>query len=100
MLPLSLLLTLLVLSAPAAAKEAPLRCSISEEEISAPDPALREMTYDVGDGEQKVMVYVEPTVEEMYRNQPLPSTQKVEPKFNGFAGKFINMSNKQVTLYW
>jgi hypothetical protein len=100
MSPLSLLLTLLVLSAPAEAKEAPLRCSLSEEELSAPDPALRELTYDVGDGEQKVMVYVEPTVEEMYRNQPLPSTQKVEPKFNGFAGKFINMSNKQVTLYW
>jgi hypothetical protein len=56
---------------------------------------------DVGDGEKETFVYVEPKLESMYQNSPnVPSTTKVTPKFNGFAAKFINMSNKPVTLYW
>jgi hypothetical protein len=67
------------------------------------DPNLRLMTYDVGDGEQTTYVYVEPTIEEMYRStvsDQEPRVQRVTPQFNGFAGKFINMSNKKCTLYW
>jgi hypothetical protein len=73
------------------------------------DPNLRLMTYDVGDGEQSTWVYVEPSVQDMYRATtkiPHGTTlgtellQKVAPQFNGFAGKFINMSNKPCTLYW
>lgn len=67
------------------------------------DPNLRLMTYDVGDGEQTTYVYVEPTIEEMYRLTPQDKGQRIQrvtPQFNGFAGKFINMSNKKCTLYW
>lgn len=67
------------------------------------DPALQVMTYNVGDGVKETMVYMEPSLEQMYAHtEPKPSTplQRVTPKFKGFAGKFINMSNKPVTLYW
>jgi hypothetical protein len=74
---------------------------LSEEDLNSLDPALQEMTYDVGDGEQTTLVYVEPPVASMYPpgTEPLSKT-KVQPKFNGLAGKFINMSNKKLTLYW
>jgi hypothetical protein len=69
------------------------------------DPNLQLMTYNVGDGEQTTYVYVEPTITDMYRHhhhheQHQSSVQRVTPQFNGFAGKFINMSNKKCTLYW
>ena len=69
------------------------------------DQNLHLMTYDVGDGEQTTYVYVEPTIEAMYQSDidGLKSKQhvkRVTPQFNGFAGKFINMSNKKCTLYW
>jgi len=64
------------------------------------DPALKEMVYDVGDGPQTFMAYVEPPVESFYRNSDAPSTSRVTPKFNGLAGKFINMSNKPLDFYW
>lgn len=69
------------------------------------DPNLVLMTYDVGDGEKSTYVYVEPKIEDMYR-RPSDQTattelmQRVAPLFNGFAGKFINLSNKKCTLYW
>jgi hypothetical protein len=68
------------------------------------DPNLRLMTYNIGNGEQTTYVYVEPTIEEMYRHSNNvvgeQRVQRVTPQFNGFAGKFINMSNKKCTLYW
>jgi len=77
------------------------------------DPALKEFTYDVGDGPQTTMVYVEPELNSFYRksndnddesdsdsDRPKRSYSKVQPAFNGLAGKFINMSNKQVDFYW
>jgi hypothetical protein len=74
---------------------------LTEEELNALDPALQELAYDVGDGPQTTLVYVEPPVETMYPpGEEPPSRTKVTPKFNGLAGKFINMSNKKVTLYW
>lgn len=75
-----------------------LTCSLKEEDII--DPALKEMTYDVGDGPQTTLVYVEPDVASFYQLEEPPSRTKVTPKFNGFQGKFINMSPQTVSLYW
>ncbi|CAB9499451.1 Probable prolyl 4-hydroxylase [Seminavis robusta] len=63
------------------------------------DPTLKEMTYDIGYGEQTFLAYVEPDVKTFYTGDP-PASTKVIPKFDGLATKFINMSNKQVHLYW
>jgi hypothetical protein len=73
-----------------------LTCSAPDDER---DPALREMTYDVGLGEQTTWVYVEPDVSTFYKDGA-PVRTKVVPKHNGFSGKFINLSNKIATLYW
>lgn len=80
-------------------------CSITGER--ARDPNLHEMEYDVGDGPKTTLVYVEPDVSTFYTaidegvdNGNAPARTKVTPKFNGFQGKFINMSNKPMTLYW
>lgn len=67
------------------------------------DTAMQIMSYDVGDGLQETYVYVEPTIEQMYHNymiQPPPSLTKVEPRFRGFGGRFVNMSNRTLSLYW
>jgi hypothetical protein len=71
-------------------------CSVVDDEL---DPALKEMTYNVGDGEKTTMVYVEPDIKSFYNGNP-PASTKVVPKFNGLAGKFINMSNKNLRFYW
>jgi prolyl 4-hydroxylase len=63
------------------------------------DPALKQMTYDVGDGPKSFMAYVDPPLESFYNGNP-PSKTRVVPKFNGLAGKFINMSNKNLNFYW
>ena len=91
-------LLLLVFAASACCQE--LQCSLSNEDFARRDPNLRAMTYDVGDGPQTTWVYIEPPVESFYPPGEAPSSTKVVPKFNGFAGKFINMSNQKVTLYW
>ena len=75
-----------------------LKCSAVDGEK---DPALQEMQYDVGDGKQSTLVYVEPSIQSMYApDSPIQSSTRVVPKFNGLAGKFINMSNKKLTLHW
>lgn len=78
------------------AEEETLTCSWSGDEL---DPALKEMTFDVGDGPQTFLAYVEPDIASFYRGNP-PASTKVVPKFNGLAGKFINMSNKRLNFYW
>ena len=75
---------------------AELKASITED---YKDPNLQWMEYDIGYGKQGAMVYVEPTMKQMYNGDP-PASTKVVPKFNGLAVKFINMSNKQVRLSW
>jgi hypothetical protein len=72
-------------------------CSVSESER---DPALHEMTYDIGNGPQKTWVYIEPDVTTFYQLEDPPAKTKVVPKFNGFQGKFINLSNQPASLYW
>lgn len=68
------------------------------------DPNLKEFTYDVGDGPQTTMAYVEPGLDTFYREKDgSPSKRswsRVQPAFNGLAGKFINMSNKKLDFYW
>jgi hypothetical protein len=95
-----LLLLVLVAASQDSTTDQPLQCSLSDADETAVDPSLKPMTYDVGQGPQTVWVYKEPPVFAMYKGFQSPSRQKVEPKFNGLAGKFINMSNKAVTLYW
>lgn len=98
---LSVLLLVLLTAVTAADGQEQLQCSLSEEDVARRDPNLHEMTYDVGDGPQTTWVYVEPPVETFYApGQTPPAKTKVVPKFNGLAGKFINMSNQPVTLYW
>lgn len=82
-------------------------CSV---DVNEPDPNLVEMKYDVGDGEQTFMAYVEPHISTFYNtnngqrssdgDEDQPKYQKVVPNFNGLAGKFINMSNQRLTKYW
>jgi len=88
--------------------------STSSHDDSERDPALQEMQYDVGDGPQTSMVYVEPDLNSFYNinkddtidsdDQASTTTTKsysrVEPEFNGFGGKFINMSNKYLDFHW
>lgn len=104
LLSLSLLILLLAGNVVVAEDQtaAPLQCSLSDADESAIDPALKEMTYDLGDGEgqRTTTVYVEPPIFAMYKGFQSPASTKVQPKFNGLAGKFINMSNQPVTLYW
>jgi hypothetical protein len=83
---------------------------VAFEDATEQDPNLHPMTYDVGDGPQTTLVYVEPTIADMYRHHQkdddsestpgVSKQQRVAPQFNGFAGKFINMSNKKCSLYW
>lgn len=100
-LPAALTATLLLLqSADVAAQYIVdgLECSIPNS-VSPVDPNLIEMKYDVGDGEKTSLVYVEPKITDFYDTDE-SDYQRVTPKFNGFAGKFINMSKDPVTLYW
>lgn len=65
----------------------PLLVSLSRSEVPvcsvAPgedrDPALRQMIYNIGDGEQSTYVYVEPDVASFYQGNP-PASTKVSPK--------------------
>ena len=109
-LALLILLVLVALPLPhtvVADSTADTECSV---DTSAPDPNLVEMKYDLddGNGEQTFMAYVEPDVSTFYKNSDKDSDadsqeqkyQKVVPKFNGLAGRFINMSNQRLTFYW
>lgn len=92
----SIALFLTLLSASHA--ERGLQCSV--QDVEQPDPALQVMEFDVGDGKQSTVVYVEPPIESFYQNQEIPARKKVTPLFDGFGVKFINMSNEPLTLYW
>lgn len=69
--------------------------------------ALQELVYDLGEGEERTHVYVEPNVTQFYNaaaatntNTTCPASTKTTPKFNGFAAKFLNLSPRTVRLYW
>lgn len=111
----------LLVKAALAADDKELSCSIiatgddnEYHHVHVRDPALQEMEYDVGDGPQTTLVYVEPDINTFYKledekgqvvleneNPPIMSIRtKMKPKYNGFHGKFINLSNQPLTLYW
>ena len=68
-------------------------------EIGYRDPNLVPTLVDFGSHQDNVMVYVTPDVATFYNETP-GVRQKKETKFNGQFGKFINMSNKKVRVYW
>jgi len=85
-----------------AGEASPQTCSWSSCSSNDPkeiDPNLKEFTYDVGDGPMTTTVYVQPDINTFYQ-QPEGTFAKVQPKFNGLAGKFINMSNQRLDFYW
>jgi hypothetical protein len=64
------------------------------------DPNLVPMLVDFGSRQDKdVMVYVTPDVATFYNETP-GTRSKLETSFKGLFGKFINMSNKHVRVYW
>eukprot|EP00546_Thalassionema_frauenfeldii_P022080 CAMPEP_0178905740 /NCGR_PEP_ID=MMETSP0786-20121207/6443_1 /TAXON_ID=186022 /ORGANISM="Thalassionema frauenfeldii, Strain CCMP 1798" /LENGTH=498 /DNA_ID=CAMNT_0020577381 /DNA_START=127 /DNA_END=1622 /DNA_ORIENTATION=- len=72
----------------------PLSCSV--EEKGGSDPALKEMSFDLGDGPEKFMAYVQPDVTTFYKDIDAPASTAVNP----MAGMFINMSKEPVRLFW
>ena len=74
-------------------------CSLSAEQLTAQDPNLKEMKYDLGEGEQTFLAYVPPNVSTFYLNNP-PSSKVVRPKHEGLGAKFINLSSQNVQVYW
>jgi hypothetical protein len=97
-------------------QEAPLstcQSSLSAADLIEQDPSLHEMRYDVGpvgkngiSDPQSFLAYVEPDVNSFYRNsEPREENDNsprtlTTPLHNGLVGKFINMSNRHVTLHW
>ena len=63
------------------------------------DPNLVPILVDFGSHQDNVMVYVTPDVATFYNETP-GARRKKETNFHGQFGKFINMSNKQVRVYW
>jgi hypothetical protein len=73
-------------------------CSATESDFTN-DPALHEMVFDIGYGPQEMLTYIQPDVSTFYQ---LPEGKRTEatPKHNGWAAKFVNMSNKRMRLFW
>uniref|UniRef100_A0A7S2DUY8 Fe2OG dioxygenase domain-containing protein n=1 Tax=Helicotheca tamesis TaxID=374047 RepID=A0A7S2DUY8_9STRA len=63
------------------------------------DPALKEMTFDIGYGEETFEAYVQPDVSSFYHEE-VGSIKEVKPHFVALAGKFVNMSPHPLRLYW
>mmetsp|Transcript_34107 Transcript_34107/g.38814 ORF Transcript_34107/g.38814 Transcript_34107/m.38814 type:complete len:495 (-) Transcript_34107:113-1597(-) len=81
------------------AKEDYLPSSLGNDDVDS-DPALKEMSFDIGDGPETFMAYVQPDVTSFYKDVEPPASKSVTPKHNGLAGMFINMSKEPVRLYW
>lgn len=70
------------------------------------DPNLLPMTFHVppqGDldntSSRKFLAYVQPDVSTFYRDTP-GTCRPMKPRFQGLAGKFINLSPDYLALYW
>jgi hypothetical protein len=85
-------------------------CTTSKRSLSSADhtlleqdPALKLMKYslngDEEESERTFWAYVEPDISTFYR-APEGSREKVDPAHNGLLGKFINLSNQSLSLYW
>lgn len=62
-----------------------------------PDPALKEMSFDIGYGPEYFMAYVQPDISNFTQDE---TSKVVKPRHNGHAAKFINMGPSSVRLYW
>ncbi len=61
------------------------------------DPNLKEITFDLGYGEEFFEVFTEPSIASMTQG----NITEVRPvAFSGHGVKFINMSPETVHLYW
>ena len=76
-----------------------LTCSIDPAERDAKDPALQEISFDIGDGPETFLAYVQPNVTSFYRGEA-PADTPVVPKHKGLAAMFVNLSNQRVRVYW
>ncbi|KAL3792091.1 hypothetical protein ACHAWO_004922 [Cyclotella atomus] len=92
------LITTIILSLLLSLTTADPTCSATESDF-ANDPALHTMSFDIGYGPQEMLTYVQPDVSTFYH---LPEGQRTAatPRHNGWAAKFVNMSNKPVRLFW
>jgi hypothetical protein len=92
------LITTIILSLLLSLTTADPTCSATESDF-ANDPALHTMSFDIGYGPQEMLTYVQPDVSTFYQ---LPEGQRTAatPRHNGWAAKFVNMSNKPVRLFW
>ena len=70
------------------------------------DPNLQPMTftlptYEIGNErkEETFQAYIQPHISSFY-NKVDPSMEQLRPQFHGEAGKFINLSNEDLVLYW
>lgn len=57
------------------------------------------MKFDIGYGPQELQAYIQPDVSTFYQ-LPVGSRTPTTPKHNGWAAKFVNMSNKRLRLFW
>ena len=73
-------------------------CSFNEE--SAVDPNLHAFEFDVGDGPQNTLIYLEPDIQTFYPEEADPEMRKKWPFSTASTGKFCNLSNQTVALYW
>jgi hypothetical protein len=74
--------------------------STSSQQSHDYDPNLREMKYDIGNGERTFLAYVTPEISSFYRDAPPFSRVLAQPEFKGLSVKFINMSNQKLRHYW
>lgn len=70
-------------------------CSLTDEERK--DPNLQEITFDLGYGAEFFEAYMDPDIKTMSRGK---HDTIINPKFNGHAAKFFNMSPQTVRYYW
>lgn len=63
------------------------------------DPSMKEMTFDIGHGNQTFWAYVRPDVSTFYQQEPGSKTA-LTPNFIGQFAKFINLSPKVIRVYW
>jgi len=77
----------------AAVSDASASWSKEHEQEDEEDPMLKQMP-DVN-----FKAYVRKDISSMYGEEPGSRTEKT-PRFNGQAGKFVNMSPERLSLYW
>lgn len=81
------------------AQAATSQCSLPDEEFTN-DPAIKDMSFDLGYGPQEFHAYVQPDVSTFYQEPPGSRGEAKRPQHSGWAAKFVNMSTQRVRLFW